>query len=132
MAEVIVTSLKASGPKPPEGFALIDITRKGTMGLGNPDELVAKGNPESRARVVKAQKDRTDADIAIKGPIYRSLSLLANRLNNGENIALTCWCAPQSCHGDYYREKIYELAGRPLHRKVPIEDASNPAQHSLF
>lgn len=132
MAEVVVTSLRATGPKPSAGFTLIDITRKGSMGLGNPDELLAKGNPESRARVVKAQKDRTDADIAIKGPIYQSLSLLANRLNNGENIALACWCAPQACHGDYYREKIYEMAGRPLHRTVSLNESSTPEQPSLF
>lgn len=33
-------------------------------------------------------------------PAVEELLFICNRLKNGENITLTCWCYPEPCHGD--------------------------------
>lgn len=38
------------------------------------------------------------------------LNSLAERYNEGEEIHLQCWCAPQRCHGDVIKQAIIKIA----------------------
>lgn len=42
--------------------------------------------------------------------VNRALKQLAMRVANGEDLVLTCWCAPKRCHAEIIREVVLDLA----------------------
>jgi hypothetical protein len=41
-----------------------------------------------------------------RGPIYRAVMALAERVASGEKIALQCWCKPDRCHADWIADRV--------------------------
>lgn len=111
MDNVIVVSLRKGAKPIPEGYTPVRIDRTNPE-LGNPYPM--KGNSaEERARVIQAF--RKDLNLSRKEPdnLWRSVSALADRVANGEKLALQCWCAPEGCHGDVIKSAIsYILRAR--------------------
>lgn len=133
-AEIIVVSKRKDGPKAPAGYTVIDITRTGSWGLGNPYPLLAKGNMDARMESLGKHIKYVEAQFDVKGDVYQKLVDIANRFKKGESFALECWCEPLPCHGRYYRKMIYMLAGIPLPEgDAFVEDKkAEPPQMALF
>lgn len=83
--------------------------------LGNPFHMTMKTMDE-RMRVIGLNTERVKADMARGGPISELIHDLAGRVNEGENIALECWCAPLPCHLDPVAGLVLEVA-RKLREK---------------
>lgn len=135
MHDIVVVSKRDGATPPPAGYTVIDITRTGSIGLGNEAKLVAKDNMAARLKSLSDHRELVKADFQVKGPMYQTLKSLGVRFKNGENFALLCWCAPLPCHGELYRRLIYRFAGIPLPaeyapRETILEEES--PQQSLF
>lgn len=95
-----IVSLRKSSPcKALPGEKVFPIHR-GNKVLGNP--FVMKDfSQQERKRVVDEYKKTLYKDLAQRGPIFDALSDIAYyHIQTGHKIALECWCAPDSCHGD--------------------------------
>lgn len=105
---VIVTSKRINSTVLPEGFTVVDVDRSNPV-LGNKHAMIDT-EPEGteRVRVIKEFKEDLDRDWASKGLMYNAIQNLANRVRDGERIALRCWCAPKACHADIIKDKIVE------------------------
>lgn len=54
-----------------------------------------------RERVIAEYKIKLDKDLAQRGPIWHELCKIAMYIiETNHSVALECWCAPDSCHGD--------------------------------
>lgn len=95
------------------GDSVVRIDRANPV-LGNPFPLRRRGDAQERARVIAQHAEHVQADIDRGGPISRAIESLANRVAEGETIALQCWCAPLPCHGDLYASLINERAKQLL------------------
>ena len=94
--------------------------------LGNPYVLRDKKDREKRDIVCDQFERMAEHDMAQGGPIYRAVMALAERVANGEKIALQCWCKPDRCHADWIADRVrsearqlqadctHELAGQTL------------------
>ncbi len=88
-----------------EGEVLFSVDRS-NPDLGNPYVLHDKRSREQR-NVVCAQFERMgEHDMRHRGPIYRAVMELADRVMKGERIALGCWCRPERCHADWIADAV--------------------------
>jgi Domain of unknown function (DUF4326) len=76
--------------------------------LANPYVIGRDGN---REEVI--QKYRrwlwTEMKTGIAGgesAVFDELLDIAEKVKDGENVALTCWCKPESCHGDIVSKAV--------------------------
>jgi hypothetical protein len=49
-----------------------------------------------------------------KTPMINEIIAIANRVKNGEQIALECFCKPKRCHGDFIAKLINWYASEVL------------------
>lgn len=108
MNQVIVVSKK---DKEPTGYLLHYIGRPNV--LGNPFGMRDEGD---RADVVRWYRDWLREQWLQNGPSREALEELAERVRDGECIALQCWCAPRACHGDVIKEAIEGINRRHIER----------------
>ena len=80
--------------------------------FGNPFHIERRGDMAARMHVLMAYQNHLAKDLRERGPISKEIKVLAERLNNGENLALQCWCAPLPCHGDHLVRVIREESAR--------------------
>jgi HK97 family phage portal protein len=73
--------------------------------LGNPYKIGPDG---TRDEVIAKYAAWLPTDPAAQAEI----SALSNRLRNGEDLTLLCWCSPLPCHGDVVKEAIENRLGR--------------------
>ncbi len=107
---IIVINKRKGCTQSPDGFTVIDGDRNNPI-LGNPIPLVNKNDDRERARVLRWHRyEILEPDIAQGGPIYLEIEKLAQRIKNGENIALACWCKPLDCHLDAIADFIHQFA----------------------
>ena len=103
---IIVLHIKAWEKKPVEGYSAVQIDRQTT--LGNPERMKNKSDQE-RHRVIKVCRIEIDKSRRANGPMWQAIEELANRVEDGENLALLCWCAPKPCHGDIIKNAIHYI-----------------------
>lgn len=101
---VVVANLRKGSPPVPADRSPVYIGRgvgnwPGSP-LGNPFSLKSYRRAESIARYRAWLMERLAADT----PQARELENLKARLEQGERLALLCWCAPLACHGDVVAE----------------------------
>lgn len=48
-------------------------------------------------------------ETGIVNPVVEELLRIRDRVLNGENLFLSCWCAPESCHGDIIIKAVHWL-----------------------
>lgn len=89
---------------------VIDVDRSNPV-LGNRHVLRNHRDSEERDRVIAANAADFAADVAAGGPMLAAVQEIADRLLQGQKIALRCWCEPEPCHARTYKAKAYELAG---------------------
>lgn len=118
-----VVSKRKGGITADPGEVVIDVDRSHPT-LGNRHFLRDHTDEEERERVVLAARDDFDADVARRGPKLLAVEAIAERVKNGERIALRCWCAPCECHAEDYAHKIAEIAD------VDYEPPPRPGQRA--
>lgn len=99
MEQVIVVHKKAPVQK---GYMIEYIGRPGV--LGNP--YMMDGGLMDRETVVTRFREYLRYEFKRKGAIWKALNQLAERVRDGELLALQCYCAPLACHGDVIKEAI--------------------------
>lgn len=108
---VRVVSKRRGGVAEAAGEVVIDVDRSHPT-LGNVHYLHDHNDDEERAQVIAAYRADFERDMAVKGPMFRAVVELADRVRAGERIALRCWCAPRNCHADIVRDKVLDLAAQ--------------------
>lgn len=73
--------------------------------LGNPYTL-KQGN---REEVIALYHQWLTARLQADTPQARAIEALAERVRQGERLALICWCAPLACHADVIRAAVEHL-----------------------
>jgi hypothetical protein len=71
--------------------------------LANPFAIGKQGDRKTviqKYRVWLWQSVKYYLDTREITPVVQELMNIANRVKNGEDITLICWCSPQECHGD--------------------------------
>lgn len=121
-----IVSKRKGGTPAEHAESILDVDRSNPV-LGNPHVLRDHKDTEERARVIAAFARDFDADVAADGKMLRAAEELAQRVCNGERIALRCWCAPLPCHAEIIRKKVYQLAGLD-----ELADGNPIAQAGLF
>jgi Domain of unknown function (DUF4326) len=82
--------------------------------LGNPYRITAS---MTRNQAIAYFRQDLERDIREKGPMYHQLRFIAERLREGHDIILMCWCAPRRCHGDAIIEQVNRLV-REMEREI--------------
>lgn len=100
------TDQKANWPKENETVIRID---RANQVLGNPYILHNQHDKQEREQVIAAYISDSEADWQTNGPRRHAIEDLAERVKEGEYIALACWCKPRPCHGDWILNKIKDL-----------------------
>ena len=104
----VVNQRQLSTVRPQTGQTVIKVDRTHPV-LGNRHPLNNPYDLSLRRKVIQAYAEDLQADKAVNGPITRAIATIAQRLKNGEPIALACWCAPLPCHADLIKKAIEEL-----------------------
>jgi hypothetical protein len=74
--------------------------------FGNP--FIMK-NESDRDKVIEQYKEWLE-DRLLEDSLQRNEFMkLAERVKNGEDITLVCFCAPKKCHGDYLKELLEDF-----------------------
>ena len=105
-----IVSKRKGGIGAAPGETVIDVDRANPV-LGNKHVLKNHNNAIERARIIAAYDADFKRDMAEHGPMSRACEDLARRLLNGEQLALSCWCAPRQCHAEIIRDNVFEFAG---------------------
>lgn len=74
--------------------------------LGNPYILRDKKSHEQRDVCCNQFERMAEHDMQHRGPIYRAVMELVERVLAGEQIALMCWCKPNRCHADWIADRV--------------------------
>jgi len=112
-------NLRASVPKsrkPKEGDTVVRFDRVNPI-LGNKHILYDAGNSEERAKVIALYKIDLNKDIQLKGPMFKAIEKLADKIIDGENIIGMCWCTPLPCHGSLIIEEVLKIVKNKLEQK---------------
>ncbi len=119
MGHVRVVSKRQGGTRAEPGEHVIDGDRKSPV-FGNRHYLSDWKDPVERERVIKNHLIEDFEPDALKGgPIFQEMQNLAERVRHGEDLAISCWCAPLPCHCDHIAEGVRILAaGGDLKAKV--------------
>ena len=94
-----------------EGEVLVHVDR-GNPDLGNPYVLRDKKSREQRNVVCDQFERMAEHDMRTRGPIYRAVAALAERVLAGEKLVLGCWCKPERCHADWICDQVRRMASQ--------------------
>jgi len=108
--DVIVASKRKNAASIPPGYTEVSVDRTNRI-LGNQYILNDPQNFNERDRVIAMYKKDFESDFSQKGSMFKALNALADRVKNGEKIALMCWCSPKKCHADILKSKILDIIG---------------------
>ena len=103
----------APDSQPEDDEIVIPVDRRNPV-LGNKHILKNKLDWRERDRCIDAYARDVDADFAVQGPMYLAIKELAERVLNGEQLALQCACIPLRCHGSVIAEKINQMVKERL------------------
>lgn len=82
--------------------------------LGNRHFLRNKLDSQERDRMIALYDVDLENDFAVKGPMYRAILAIAERVMKGEKICLQCHCVPLRCHAHSIARKVNELVEMKL------------------
>lgn len=99
MEQVVVVHKKS----PRRGYTVEYIGRPRT--LGNPYPM-QDATAKERKWVIDQYRAWLREQWTAGGAVRAALEVLAERVRDGECIALECYCAPKACHGDVIKEAI--------------------------
>lgn len=101
---------KNSKGKPVAGEQVIFIDRSNQR-LGNPIPLIKPEDPVERKSCIGQFRRIYTANMEAKGAMYQATAEIAEKVKNGENVILMCWCKPEypECHGDVIKEGVLSL-----------------------
>lgn len=127
LGNIRVVSKRKGGTKPTRAESVIDGDRANPV-YGNRHYLTDWQDPEERDRVIdKHLTEDFEPDVLSRGPIYQAMTKHADRLRQGEDLAISCWCAPYRCHCDHIASGIQSLAqGADLQAEVRAQIAARP------
>jgi len=74
--------------------------------LGNPFKI---GQHGSREEVIEKYKIWLNEQYKNNQLVKKAILELVQKVQNGENVILGCWCAPQACHAHVIKQKIVEI-----------------------
>lgn len=77
--------------------------------LGNPFKV---GAAYAQGEAAHAYRAHLQACCRAQTREYHTIVMLAERLNAGASLVITCWCAPQPCHGQHVIDAITGYAAR--------------------
>lgn len=86
------------------GEILIGIDRR--TALGNP--FVMKSEADRDAVCDKYEEYIREA-VKTNERVQKDLNYIKDKLKNGFNIALGCWCVPKRCHGETVIKLVLEM-----------------------
>lgn len=92
-----VVNMRKGGVKATDDECIIDVSRTGS--LGNPYPMVNSSDSE-RLRVIEKYRVYLNGHKQKGTNLWFEIKQIADRVKNGEKIALACWCAPNPCHAD--------------------------------
>ena len=97
--------------------------------LANPHIMVTE---DDRQTVIDLFRSDLDDDIARQGAMYQRLRQIQARVEEGYNVTLGCWCAPQACHCDVIKEKvIWLMTAQPNAPRLHSQQATNTAEPTV-
>lgn len=131
LGKILVVSKRAGGTTAPLGYAVVPVDRTNPV-LGNPHILHNHNDAAERDRVIAAYKADFDKDIASRGKRFYACQAIAQRIVTGENIALSCWCAPRPCHGHMIADTITNMANDLQKFGVLTPQSAPQAAPTLF
>lgn len=88
--------------KPEVGDVVIYIGRGSP--LGNPWPIKA-GTSETREVVIQRYKDNLPGKLSNE-QTAQALNYIEQRVRDGCNVKLVCFCKPRACHGDWIKELV--------------------------
>lgn len=107
---VRVVSKRKGGVQAETGETVIDGDRKNPI-FGNRHYLNDWQDADERRAVIEKHKTEDYwPDVLSEGPIYQEMKRIAENVNRGDCVALSCWCAPLPCHCDHIADGIRHLA----------------------
>ena len=111
----VVSHRAGSRVRAEKGDFVVVIDRTNPV-LGNPFPL---RGPTQKDRDVCCDlfQNMANVDMSRRGPIWRKVQELALMVIQGKRIALSCWCAPKRCHGDYIKLLIDLAVAQMLQEK---------------
>ncbi len=79
--------------------------------LGNHGGFVRdKRDLSQRGKAIDHFAQRLQSDLQARGPLWAIIEDLAQRVQQGEPIALGCWCKPRDCHVDHIARAVTQRA----------------------
>ena len=70
------------------------------------------GRDGNREEVIKKYKKWVWKKYNEGGKVRREIDRLVEKVINGEDVVLGCWCKPKKCHGDVLRDLIDFLVSK--------------------
>jgi len=137
LGHVRVVNLRGDGECADETETLVRVDRANPV-LGNHNHhMKRRGVPKERARVIAGYELELSEDLKRQGPKYEAIIGLAERLAQGENLALGCWCSPLNCHADTLLPHIREHAKRifedkKMHSNDKMNRSSKMPTHQIM
>lgn len=97
---IIVKSLRDTASVP-RGYTQVRVDRASI--LGNPFPMKKENQ---RGSVIAYFRQYLEQSRLSRAKEWREIERLAQRVADGEKLALMCWCSPKPCHGDIIRNAI--------------------------
>ena len=109
-----VVNMHKGGVKAADDECVIDVSRTGR--LGNPYAM-ANSSDSERLRVIEQYRVYLNGHKQKGTKLWLEIKQIADRVKNGEKIALACWCAPNPCHGDVIIKAVNFINGQQIGNK---------------
>lgn len=90
-----VVNKRKGGTKASDDECIVDVSRASL--LGNPYFMK---DETDRLKVIEQYRIYLNGQKQKGTKVWFEVKRIADRVKNGEKIALACWCAPNPCHGD--------------------------------
>jgi len=101
LGKILVVNKRKNGVKAPVGYKVFDISGT-SRNLGNPFTVEKYGG---RDGCIAEFRKNWKSFVELEG-VKEQLMVMVNEVIAGNDIALSCWCAPLNCHGNVIKELI--------------------------
>lgn len=98
---------KGSMAAPVRGETVVHIDRGNP--LGNRHYLKDIYNDVERNKVIELFRIDYEKDWENSGPMSAATKEIVQKVKDGEDVVLMCWCHPKNCHGEIIIDKIKSL-----------------------
>lgn len=108
MGSVTVLNIRSVGWEAVRHNESIIYIGRGSI-YGNPFFI---GRDGTRSEVIDKYGDRVAKAFNDQSALSHAIYDLENRVANGEDLELVCFCAPKACHGDVIKSAIEHIASQ--------------------